>query len=162
MVDGQTFRLLSEVEYSNVILPLNWTCCTGRLPSLHRKGGTLMLTLEGLIAVISLVLTAFSLGYAIGRNNTPIFLNNSTRLRTSYGADLLYSVIKTKIQISSSKMFRCFSTASKKPLNSSGIHFSRILCCTPDGPTTEGTDNETPLHPCSPLRTEETLTIVGL
>jgi hypothetical protein len=29
-----------------------------------------MLTLEGLIAVISLVLTAFGLGYAIGRNNT--------------------------------------------------------------------------------------------
>jgi hypothetical protein len=28
-----------------------------------------MLTLEGLIAVISLVLTAFGLGYAIGRNN---------------------------------------------------------------------------------------------
>jgi len=28
-----------------------------------------MLTLEGLIAVISLVLTAFSLGYAIGRNS---------------------------------------------------------------------------------------------
>ncbi len=28
-----------------------------------------MLTLEGLIAVVSLVLTAFGLGYAIGSNN---------------------------------------------------------------------------------------------
>jgi hypothetical protein len=28
-----------------------------------------MLTIEGLIAVISLVLTAFGLGYAIGRNS---------------------------------------------------------------------------------------------
>lgn len=28
-----------------------------------------MMTLEGLIAVISLVLTAFSLGYAIGSND---------------------------------------------------------------------------------------------
>lgn len=28
-----------------------------------------MLTLEGLIAVISLCLTAFGLGYSIGRNN---------------------------------------------------------------------------------------------
>ncbi len=28
-----------------------------------------MMTLEGLIAVISLVLTAFGLGYAIGYNN---------------------------------------------------------------------------------------------
>ena len=29
-----------------------------------------MLTLEGLIAVFSLVLTAFGLGYAIGRNDS--------------------------------------------------------------------------------------------
>ena len=28
-----------------------------------------MLTIEGLVAVFSLVLTAFGLGYAIGRNN---------------------------------------------------------------------------------------------
>lgn len=35
-----------------------------------RKGGRMkMLTIEGLIAVISLVLTAFGLGYAIGRND---------------------------------------------------------------------------------------------
>ena len=33
-----------------------------------------MLTIEGLIAVISLVLTAFGLGYAIGRND-----NNNTQ-----------------------------------------------------------------------------------
>ena len=29
-----------------------------------------MMTMEGLIAVISLVLTAFGLGYTIGSNNT--------------------------------------------------------------------------------------------
>ncbi len=59
----------SEVEYSNVILPPDWNCCTGaHAPSLHRKGGPQMLTIEGLIAVTSLVLTAFGLGYAIGRN----------------------------------------------------------------------------------------------
>lgn len=33
-----------------------------------------MLTIEGLIAVISLVLTAFGLGYTIGRND-----NNKTQ-----------------------------------------------------------------------------------
>lgn len=33
------------------------------------KEGMAMLTLEGLIAVISLVLTAFGLGYAIGRDD---------------------------------------------------------------------------------------------
>ena len=36
--------------------------------SIHRKGGPQMLTIEGLIAVISLTLTAFALGYAIGRD----------------------------------------------------------------------------------------------
>ena len=62
--------LCSEVEYSNVILPPDWNCCTGaHAPSLHRKGGPQMLTIEGLIAVTSLVLTAFGLGYAIGRNS---------------------------------------------------------------------------------------------
>lgn len=34
------------------------------------KGGMLMITIESLIAVISLVLTAFGLGYAIGSKNT--------------------------------------------------------------------------------------------
>ena len=62
--------LCSEVEYSNVLLPPDWNCCTGaNAPSLHWKGGPQMLTIEGLIAVISLVLTAFGLGYAIGRNS---------------------------------------------------------------------------------------------
>ena len=59
----------SEVEYSNVILPPNWNYCTGLVLSLCQKGGLQMLTIEGLIAVISLVLTAFGLGYAIGRNS---------------------------------------------------------------------------------------------
>lgn len=34
------------------------------------KGGMLMITIESLIAVISLVLTAFGLGYAIGSKDT--------------------------------------------------------------------------------------------
>lgn len=37
-----------------------------------------MLTLEGLIAVISLVLTAFGLGYAIGNNNKTALLYSHT------------------------------------------------------------------------------------
>ena len=38
------------------------------LPAFTGKEVPQMLTIEGLIAVISLVLTAFGLGYAIGRN----------------------------------------------------------------------------------------------
>ena len=34
------------------------------------KGGMLMITIESLIAVISLMLTAFGLGYAIGSKIT--------------------------------------------------------------------------------------------
>ena len=44
------------------------TIIQAEMPSIHRKGGPQMLTIEGLIAVISLTLTAFGLGYAIGRN----------------------------------------------------------------------------------------------
>lgn len=33
------------------------------------EGGMCMLTIEGLIAVISLLLTAFGLGYAVGYNH---------------------------------------------------------------------------------------------
>ena len=40
-----------------------------RLTEILLKEGMLMLTLEGLIAVISLCLTAFGLGYTIGSNN---------------------------------------------------------------------------------------------
>ena len=35
----------------------------------YRKEGMLMLTLEGLISVISLCLAAYGLGYSIGYNN---------------------------------------------------------------------------------------------
>ena len=46
------------------------TINTGALaPSFTRLEGMPMLTIEGLIAVISLTLTAFGLGYAIGRNS---------------------------------------------------------------------------------------------
>ena len=35
------------------------------------KEGVAMMTIEGLIAVVSLVLTAFGLGYTIGSNKSP-------------------------------------------------------------------------------------------
>ena len=38
--------------------------------NLYERGMITMITTEGLIAVISLVLTAFGLGYAIGSNNS--------------------------------------------------------------------------------------------
>ena len=61
LIGGRIFKCNTTSELELVVL--------AGLPSLHRKGGTHMLTLEGLIAVISLALTAFSLGYAIGRNS---------------------------------------------------------------------------------------------
>ena len=53
----------------NVILPPTGAMVLAAMPSFTGKEGMQMLTIEGLIAVISLVLTAFGLGYAIGRNS---------------------------------------------------------------------------------------------
>ena len=53
----------------NVILPPTGAMVLAAMPSFPGKEGMQMLTIEGLIAVISLVLTAFGLGYAIGRNS---------------------------------------------------------------------------------------------
>ena len=69
MLDAHIVR---RSKYSNVIAILpDWNCCTGaHALSLHPERRSPMLTIEGLIAVISLVLTAFGLGYAIGRNSS--------------------------------------------------------------------------------------------
>ena len=38
--------------------------------NIYERGMIAMMTIEGLIAVVSLVLTAFGLGYTIGSNNS--------------------------------------------------------------------------------------------
>lgn len=79
-MDGQASDL-SEVLHSNVnsYSASDWSCSTAvsllqvlllkEARQSHQEGGPQMLTIEGLVAVISLVLTAFGLGYAIGRNS---------------------------------------------------------------------------------------------
>ena len=67
---GFPILIVRRSNIQNVILPPDWYCCTGvHALSLTGKEVLPMLTIEGLIAVISLALTAFGLGYAIGRNS---------------------------------------------------------------------------------------------
>ena len=62
LVGGRIFRC-------EKLTCLRLECNTGINAESYQKGGLPMLTVEGLIAVISLVLTAFGLGYTIGRNS---------------------------------------------------------------------------------------------